>query len=201
MGCEYFVYAEGKDKNSDEWLLLDGYYKNLKSGEFELCPAYSCYSRSSFGEAYDELYRQSYRIVERELSKGLQDKFKADDERYSDSDFENWKRDLIAYDFRNMLNLIGENRFTHHGFIHKDVWQEYLTDGLWDLYEDEEESFLGYTPEERKKLFEYHEWDNYDDWLYHFKLIKDGVLKHESDFLTVNYMANIDDIRIIIYRC
>lgn len=198
MGYDYYIYAEGKEKDGTEWLLLDGYYKDSK-GKLVICPAYSCYSRSSFGEAYDELYRQSHKISEKDLSEDLRRKFEEEDEKYID---DHWQRDLMVVDFQNVLDAVGENRYTHHAFVHKDMWQEWLTDGLWELYpEDDDKSFLDYTPEERSKLYEYHEWDNYDDWLYHFKAIKDAVLKHRSDFETANYMARIDDIRLVIHRC
>ena len=207
MGQEYFIYAEGKVK--DKWHLLDGSYLNTETGRYEVAPAYLCCSRSSFALAYDEIQRFPYRRVGiKDLSTELAKMFRG---FYAYDDEVETEPYLLEFNFKLVSEFAISGAFDHYGYVRKDILREFKSgereeimmswDGESDSPVASSKEFWDLSPEERSKTFEYFEWDDWDSALSHFKKIKAGVEAQTQAFQNVNYLADIDDIRLILWVC
>jgi len=181
MSEYHYVYAEAYADG--EWKCIDPYVKDFE-GKYRLVPLY--WTQSTFRDALRVSRIEGKELLINELSEEIKEEL-----RYCKED----SIEIIAIDTATLYRLGDKNNFSHHGWIDEDVICNFENGLLEEIYIDEEER--EYSSNKSYKLYE---WDNYTDYTYHFKLIRNAYDILYGMWEDENYMHNIITTRIIIIK-
>ncbi len=88
----------------------------------------------------------------------------------------------------------------YHGYVNKNIISSYLIREQKDIYEFisiEEYKKLSF---EEQLLYDYFEWDDSQGWFKYFKIIIEHVKWQLFELKDVNFLKEIDGVRIIVFR-
>ncbi len=191
MSTHYFLYTEMKVNN--KWYCINNKIKEIDKGEEKLSTTYYSGSYSFFREAYDKLERLGKRIDKNELSDELKGQYGTEKLEYEDLP--------LSVNFEDIKACIPSGKMNeYHGYVHKNIISSYLIGEQEDIYDYisiEEYKKLSF---EEQLLYDYFEWDDSQGWFKYFKMIIEHVEWQLYEWNDVNFLKEIDKVRIIVYR-
>lgn len=170
-------------------------HKVLDEYEYESQVTYWNGSRSYFGAAYDKFCEIGKTIKYSELSEELQSIYKKSCE-LEENDEMVWCKP-VAVDYEYLINFVKDDEYDSHGLVHKDVLFEYKNGDREELYALDHEEARDLSSEEMKS-YEYYEWDDWYNWNWGLKEVKQRAVSNVRDFEDLNYMLGDRKIRIIM---
>ena len=90
--------------------------------------------------------------------------------------------------------------YQYHGYVDKNDLFSYLADDgdIWEYLTIDQYKRL---PKEEKKAYAYYEWDDFDDWVHHFKAIIKNIEALVYMWCHANYCSVDDaDVRLILFE-
>ena len=87
----------------------------------------------------------------------------------------------------------------YHGYVNKNIISSYLIGEQEDIYDCisiEEYKKLSF---EEQLLYDYFEWDDSQGWFKYFKIIIEHVNWQLFEWKDVNFLKEIDEVRIIVF--
>lgn len=130
----------------------------------------------------------SFRVAD--LSPELQERFK-----------DGYVRQVIV-NCTDMTDMIPNAvKYQYHGFMHKDDVFRFETEyEVWGYDYITKAEYLA-LPNELKAFYQYYEWDDPDDWFYHFKQIINNVQAQVDFFCGINNLCSEScEKRIVMFE-
>ena len=191
MSINYFLYTEIKINN--KWYCVNNKIKNIDKERNELATTYYSGSSSYFRETYNKLESIGKSIDKNKLSDELKEKYGTEISEYETLP--------LAVDWNDIRECVPSERiYECHGYVHKNIISSYLIGEQKDIYyyiSIEEYKKLGF---EEQLLYEYFEWDDSQGWFKYFKIIIEHVKWQLFEWKDVNFLKEIDGVRIIVFR-
>ena len=201
MGNTYFIHTEAKI--DDAWRCIDGYYMHKPYGKdkegLTLFTTYENGSRSSFGEAYEKLCEIGHEVKFSNLSKEVRKAHPGLKYLY---DFCNndEKKEESCYPVVELatFNAHVPKGYANHGIIHKDYIEQFECGDRDVLWEDESVDF-GKLSDLEKQVYQYYEWDEYNNWQYHFKHLKNRIDATVEKYINNEWIFEHLEVRIVAF--
>ena len=191
MSTSYFLYTEIKINN--KWYCINNKIKDLDKEEYGLSTTYSSGSYSYFRETYDKLEFIGNPINKNELSDELKEKYGTEKLQYETLP--------LAVSWEDIKACIPSEKISeYHGYVNKNIISSYLIEEQEDIYDYisiDEYKKLSF---EEQLLYDYFEWDDSQGWFKYFKIIIEHVKWQLFEWEDVNFLKEIDGVRIIVFR-
>ena len=190
MSSSYEFFTEVRLK--DGWHCINPVMKKDATND-DGCPLALTYwsgSRSYFGETADKLYDMGICFDVSDLSPELSQFF---DNGYV-------RQSLIALeDIKSAMP--SSVKFDHYGYVDKRDIFLYESGELDDIYEYYSyDEYSGFT-DEKKKSYQYYEWDASDGWFTHFKTLINNTETLLYFYTTVNYVdISPSNVRLVMFQ-
>lgn len=201
MGYTYVLHTEAKIDG--EWRCIDGYYwlrshMDDDKEKLKLAVLYENGSRSYFGSTYDKLLDLSESVLFSDLSKEIQAEY--EDLKYTYDLFGEKSQVEAKYEVIPINKFYSKvpTGFSRHGIVHKDRIKDFENGDIDELWDESPE--MKKLPEISKELYQYYEWDDYDDWPIHFKEINNRVREAVDKYLdNAWYLFDEVEIRLVVF--
>lgn len=190
MSTYYYLYTEIKINN--KWHCINNKIQDIDKGKYELSTTYYSGSYSYFRETYDKLESIGNPIDKNELSEELKEKFGTEKLQYETLP--------LAVSWENIKACIPPGRTNeYHGYVHKDIISSYLIKEQEDIYDCISIEEYKKLDSEEQLLYDYFEWDDSQGWFKYFKMIIEHVRWQLFEWEDVNFLKEIDNVRIIAF--
>jgi len=195
MSTSYYIYTEVEVDG--KWICINNKLKNVEKGSDITCETYYSGSRSYFQETAYKIEEIGYFIQHKDLSEGVKKLFK-----YSEEHKGYWR--AFSFSPKDMYACFPKNSSLkeHCGYVHKDTIFNCEAGEIDDIYEwFSADEYLAF-PEEKKKCYEYYEWNSEDGWYKHFKEILEHFYWQRYEWNSANYCSEKDhNFRLILIVC
>ena len=202
MSTEYVMYTEVMVDG--KWICVCPKIMDLEHQKELLIPTWESGSYSYFGETYYKLSELGRIVLYDDLSDELKEVFHSiyhrdinGVETYVMDAYQNFPIQCNVSFIDGILPK--ENEYECHAYVHKDILFELEHGDLDDIP-------ISISPEEYNELdvegrqaYQYHEWDDPMNWVWHFKRIAPRIHQQITDWQSINYGKQVQGARVVVH--